>query len=286
MLSYFVKKEALKLIFNRMINFAHYMTSGQNCVRSLKVAFSVLLLSFLLHGCVPRKTSVYFQRDTTDTIPEFNLTLRAGDLLSILVSASDAELALPFNQSPNQGSNQVSGYTNGIASSIGYLVESDGTIKFPVIGLIKIGGLSRNEAVNLLEDKLKTYLQNPAVSIRVLNFKVTILGDVRNPGTFLIPNERISFPEALGLAGDLNITGKRNNLLLVRMVSGKKQTYRIDLTQTDLFKSVDLYYLQQGDLIYVEPNRALRNSSAINNRLGIIISVFSLVLTSITLILK
>ncbi|MFN5370487.1 MAG: polysaccharide biosynthesis/export family protein [Bacteroidia bacterium] len=269
-----------------MINFADYMTSVKYCVKSLKVAFSLFVLSFLLIGCVPRKTSVYFQRDISETVPEFNLTLRAGDLVSIVVSASDAELATPFNQSPNQSTNQVSGYTNGIASSIGYLIESDGTIKFPVIGSVKIGGLSRIDAIKLLEDNLKAYLQNPAVSIRVLNFKVTILGDVRNPGTFLIPNERISFPEALGLAGDLNITGKRTNLLLIRTVSGKKQTYRIDITQNELFKSSELYYLQQGDLIYVEPNRALRNSSAINNRLGVIISVFSLVLTSITLVLK
>jgi polysaccharide export outer membrane protein len=112
------------------------------------------------------------------------------------------------------------------------------------------------------------------------------LGDVRNPGTFTIPNERISFSEAIGLAGDLNITGKRENVLLVRTSSGTKQSFRIDLTQEEIFKSSDYFYLQQGDLIYVEPNRAQRNSSAINNRLGILISVASLILTSITLILK
>lgn len=269
-----------------MINFALIMIVGELGLRTLKVACCALFLMLFMSGCVSRKSSVYFQKDTSDSIPDFNLTLREGDLVSIVVSASDAELVAPFNQNLNQGTNQVSGYTNGIASSIGYLINSNGTIDFPVLGTISIGGLSRSEAGQLIVDKLKVYLQNPSVSIRVLNFKITILGDVRNPGTFLIPNERISFPEALGLAGDLNITGKRTNLLLVRTVSGKKQTYRIDITQNELFKSPELYYLQQGDLIYVEPNRALRNSSAINNRLGVIISVFSLVLTSITLVLK
>ncbi len=269
-----------------MFNFALIMTLREYRVKALKAGLCLVFLTILLEGCVPRKSSVYFQNDTADSMPDFNFILRAGDLVSIVVSASDAELAVPFNQNPNQGTNQVSGYTNGIASSTGYLVETNGTINFPVLGSVTLGGLSRTEATQLMIEKLKLYLQNPSVSIRVLNFKVTVLGDVRNPGTFLIPNERISFPEALGLAGDLNITGKRDNLLLIRTVSGKKQTYRIDLTQADLFKSPDLYYLQQGDLIYVEPNRALRNSSAINNRLGIIISVFSLVLTSITLILK
>jgi len=262
------------------------MMLGELSQRAFKAVLCALFLTFLLNGCVSRKSSVYFQNDTSESIPDFKLTLRAGDIVSIVVSASDAELASPFNQNPNQGTNQVSGYTNGIASSIGYLIEPNGTINFPVLGSITLGGLSRSEAITLMVDKLKAYLQNPSVSIRILNFKVSVLGDVRNPGTFLIPNERISFPEAIGLAGDLNITGKRHNLLLVRTVSGKKQTYRIDLTQSELFKSPDLYYLQQGDLIYVEPNRALRNSSAINNRLGVIISVFSLILTSITLILK
>lgn len=214
------------------------------------------------------------------------MILRSGDLLSILVTASDAELALPFNQPVSAGAGQAAGYTNGIASNGGYLIEADGSIAFPILGKIVLAGLTRSQAIKLLEEKLSSYLQKPAVSIRILNFKVTILGDVRSPGTFAIPNERLSLPEALGLAGDLNITAKRANVLLIRTNAGSKQTFRIDLTQQDVFKSSDIYYLQQGDLIYVEPNRAQRNSSAINNRLGILISVASLILTSITLILK
>jgi polysaccharide export outer membrane protein len=269
-----------------MFNFACSMPLLHSKTGLIRLLFSALVVSILLSACVNRKSSAYFQNENTGKVPEFNLTLRSGDLLSIAVTANDAELVVPFNQTSAIASGQAAGYSNGIASSGGYLIEADGTIAFPVLGRIILAGLSRAQATKMLEEKLTSYLQNPSVSIRILNFKITVLGDVRNPGTFTIPNERISFPEAIGLAGDLNITGKRANVLLVRTSSGTKQSFRIDLTQEEIFKSSDYFYLQQGDLIYVEPNRAQRNSSAINNRLGILISVASLILTSITLILK
>jgi polysaccharide export outer membrane protein len=211
--------------------------------------------------------------------------IRTDDLLAIHVTAQDPESALPFNPYAQNGTTQPTGYTNGIASQQGYLVDANGNIDFPVLGKVHLAGLTRIAATDLLKQQLESFLKAPLVNIRILNFKITVLGDVKNPGTFTIPNERITLPEALGLAGDLNITAVRSGIIVIRDVEGVKTTTRIDLTNTGVFTS-PVYYLQQNDLVYVEPNRAQLNSSAINNRAGILISLASLVITTIVLIFK
>jgi polysaccharide export outer membrane protein len=166
------------------------------------------------------------------------------------------------------------------------LVTSEGNIEFPVIGTIHLAGLTRTQAIDLLKEKLALYIVNPTISLRILNFRITVLGEVRTPGTFTIPNERITLLEALGVAGDLLITGERQNILVIRDEDGKRKEYRLDLTQESLFSS-PVYYLQQNDVVYVEPNRAKRNSSVINaSNTGIVISSLSLVLTTLILIFK
>jgi polysaccharide export outer membrane protein len=250
----------------------------------LKIVLAVLV--FAISSCVSRTKLALFQSEASATIPAYKINFSSGDLLEIQVVAQDAELAAPFNPYAALSSGQATGYSNGIASANGFLIDSKGHIQFPILGEVSVGGLSKEEAENTLEEKLKVYLQNPIVKIRLLNFRISILGDVRNPGSFIIPNEKITLPEAIALSGDLNITARRDNLLLIRTVAGKTQNIRIDLTKQDLFGDANSYYLQQGDIVYVEPNRAQRNSSAINSRLGIVISVASLFLTSLTLILK
>ena len=209
-------------------------------------------------------------------IPVFH----TDDLLGINVSGIDQETVKPFNLPVIAGgSGNSSGYVTGTPSLLGYLIDADGNIDFPVVGKIKLLGLSRMEATELIKDKLKAYLNNPIVNIRILNYKITVLGDVRNPGTFNIPNERITLPEALGIAGDLNITGKRKNILVIRDVDGKKTETRVDLTSNELFSS-PVFYLTQNDIVYIEPNRAKLNSSVVNaSNVGIVISVISLITT-------
>ncbi len=231
---------------------------------------------------------MYFQGQPTEytSNSSYNPTIKPDDLLSILVMANDEKSTMLFNLPQELGNNLYGGYAQGAPTPPGYLVNSDGNIQFPIIGDIQLAGMTRTQAIEKLKEELSSYIVNPTISIRILNFRVTVLGDVRNPGTFTIPNERITVLEALGIAGDLLITGERENVLVVRDDDGKKREYRIDLTSESLFSS-PVYYLQQNDVIYVEPNRAKRNSSVINaSNTGIVISSLSLILTSLILIFK
>lgn len=245
-----------------------------------------------LSSCVSKSKIVYFQANKTqDSITKFesavsyNLLLKYDDFLSIDVTAVDEESIKPFQLNTTSNSNQVPSYQNGIAAKSGYLIDKNGEIDLPLVGKIKVAGLDRIEATALVKSKLAEFIKNPVVNIRIQNFKVTVLGDVKNPGTFNIPNERITLPEILGVAGDLNITGLRNNILLIREENGKKIEYRIDLTSKLIYNS-PAYYLHQNDIIYIEPNRAKRNSSMISSTSGVFISIASLIITTINLLTR
>lgn len=248
----------------------------------------IVLLCLLFAACTSKKKVVYFNAaeaiKNADSNKNYNPVFCKDDLLAITVSGIDPEAAKPFNLPAVNNSSNVSAYTSGAASPAGYLVDSEGHIDLPVIGKFKIAGLNRMEATDQLKEKLKLYLNNPIINIRILNFKVTVLGDVKSPGTFTIPNERVTLLEALGIAGDLNITAKRKNVLVIRDADGKKTETRIDLTSKELFSS-SVYYLNQNDVIYIEPNRAKMNSSVVNaSNVGIVISVISLLTTIAVLI--
>lgn len=165
---------------------------------------------------------------------------------------------------------------------ISYLVDSNGMIDYPVLGKIKIGGLSKNQAIIHLQDLLKEHIKDAIVNIRILNFKLTVLGEVNRPGSFTIPSERITLLEALGQAGDLSIYGSRKNILILRENNGTTTTQRIDITKSDFINS-EWYYLRQNDVVYVEPNKTRINSSAVGPNLTIGISALSLLVTIIAL---
>lgn len=252
----------------------------------------ILITACLLFfgACTSKKKLIYFQGPPevdASVIRSYSPLLQKDDLLSILVMGLEPETVIPFNIPVTMiPPNNIGGYAQGAPTPPGYLVDAEGNIDFPVLGKIKVGGLTRVEAIALLKEKLNDYVKKPSVNMRILNYKVTVLGEVRNPGTFTIPNERISLPEALGIAGDLLITGVRNNVLVIRDVDGKKTETRVDLTSKDLFSS-PVYYLQQNDIVYVQPNRAKINSSVVNaSNAGIAISVLSLLITMATLLTR
>ena len=213
------------------------------------------------------------------------MIFKTDDLIYIDVNSSDVESLKPFMNEIISNGNQAPGYNNGIAAKGGYLIDINGNIDFPLIGQVKIGGLSRPEATQLIQIRLREFINDAIVTLRIQNFKITILGDVKLPGTYNIPNERITILEAIGLAGDLNITGVRNNILVIREENGLKSEFRIDLTQKDFFSS-PYYYLKQNDVVYIEPNRAKRNTSIVSSTAGIFISVASLIITTINVITK
>lgn len=197
-----------------------------------------------------RKDISYFQ-DVSDSITvqrisqQFEAKIDDGDILSIHVSSLSAEASSFFNVVGEESDKQVANT---------YLVDANGNIEMPLIGSVKVGGLTGIEAKNQIKSKLDKYLIDPSVNVRIRNFKVTVLGEVKMPGVYTIPNEKITLVEALGLAGDLSIFGKRKNVLLIREDNGERKFIRIDLSSKDLFES-EYYYLHSNDILYVEPGK-------------------------------
>ncbi len=241
--------------------------------------FSILFLLFMVTAsCVSKKKIVYFQNDAVNQEKNSNnytTFFKSDDLLEIKVSALEADATAPFNL--------ISGGAR--AEQIPYLIDSKGEIDFPILGKIKLGGLTREQAIDLLKNKLSQDIKNPSVHIKIINFKITVLGDVKNPGTYTIPNERITILEAFGLAGDLNISGRRNNIKVQREEGGKKVFYKMDLLSNKIFNS-PAYYLQQNDVVYVEPNKAKSQSASYNQNTGLFISIASILISVIVLLTK
>lgn len=257
-------------------------------MKFFKTLSVIAFFLFLVSACAPKKNVVYFtgidSLQVANTLMNYTPVFKPDDQLTISVSALDMEAALPFNL-PVASFN-----TNGI-STVGnqqlqsYLIAKDGTIEFPQLGTLQIAGLTRLQAIAMLKEKLKPFLVDPVVNINLVNFKITVLGEVKKPGTYPVKTERISIIEALGLAGDLTIHGTRKNALLIRETTQGTVHERIDLSASDLFSS-PYYYLQQNDVLYIEPNKPKVNSSATSSTTGVWISVTSLLITVITLIVK
>lgn len=244
---------------------------------------SIVVVCMLLSSCTSRKKLVYFNSKEAITGSEpalsYNPVLKTDDILSITVLGLDPDAIKPFNIPVVVVNQNLGGYSQGAPTPPGYLIDTEGNIDFPVIGKIKLAGLSRSVAIDTLKSRLKPYLLQPTFLVRILNFKITVLGEVRNPGTFTIPNERVTLPEALGIAGDLLITGVRKNVLVIRDVDGKKTETRVNLSSKELFSS-PVYYLHQNDVVYVEPNRAKINSSVVNTgNISLVVSIVSLLVT-------
>ena len=248
--------------------------------------FFVFTSLLLFTNCASRKQFVYFQDNIDKKInAENSLKLKDGDILYIKVFGCDEESIKIFNipSTINQNINRT--YYSGGSPSNGYLINKFGEIDFPLIGKIKVSEFSIEEATDFIKLKLNAYLKDPKVSIQIQNFKITILGDVRNPGTIEVPNEKITLIEAIGIAGDLNITAKRKNILLLRDENGIKKQYRIDLTNSNFINS-PIYCLEQNDIIYVEANQAKINSSNVSGSSSILVAIASLVITTVNILTK
>lgn len=245
---------------------------------------SFLFITLVLVSCASKKDIIYLQNaDSVKSSNEFSSyepKLQNDDLLSIIVSAEQPELTVPFNLPKIQGNYQLDSNQENIKT---YLIDTNGFIEFPVIGKIKLAGQTKTDAVKALENKIREYITNPAVNLRILNYKISVIGEVNKPGSYKISSERITLLEALSQAGDLTIYGKRNNLLLIREIDSKMTYNRIDITKADFINS-DFYYLSQNDVIVVEPNKTKINSSVIGPNSSVIIATISLLITSLLIL--
>ncbi|HUR11459.1 MAG TPA: polysaccharide biosynthesis/export family protein [Flavitalea sp.] len=217
------------------------------------------------------RQALYFN-DLKDGVIASNLEnaepkIQKNDILSISVSSLNPEATAIFN-TPNLVTTNSSTATGGMVQSSGYLVNEDGNLQFPLLGNIKAEGLSKKELKEQITKYLidKKLLVDPIVNIRHLNFRVTVLGEVAHPTVVSVPSEKISLLEAIGLAGDLTIYAKRDNVLVIREEDGKKIVKRLNLNSTELFTS-PYYYLKSNDIVYAEPNKSKVASSGRSERL-------------------
>ena len=254
----------------------------------LKNGVWILLGGLLCASCGSSKKVVYLQdADVNKRIKaecEYKTVIQPDDLLSIIVSCDDVEAALPFN-TPMIGLGRETVGSSNQQVPQGYLVDKEGSIDFPVLGKLRVMGMTRNELADSLKERLGKYLKNPIVTVQYLNFRVTVLGEVKNPGSYKVLGERISILDALGMAGDLQINAKRKNVLVVREVDGEKQLARIDLTSTE-FMDTPFFFLRQNDVIYVEPNRGRIAGGNAGAFLPYILSSVSTMVAIIALIVR
>ena len=232
--------------------------------------FALLVFIVIIEGttsCVSPKSIVYFQGDTTrfstsKILQNYVPIIESNDLLSIIVGSLNQEANEIFN-SANEYSSTSTSYGSGsnvARQPFGYLVDSEGNIELPLIGKVKVEGLKTQVAADTIRRRLQLYLKEPSVNIKNVNFKVSVLGEVARPSVYVIPDEKITLPEVLSLAGDLTIYGKRNNVMIIREEKGERQYARIDLTSRNTFES-PFYNLHKNDVVYVEPIKARMNST-------------------------
>jgi polysaccharide export outer membrane protein len=251
-------------------------------LRTLHYFFIVSFMILFSISCTSTKKTVYFYnvQDTTflQHGREVQTPIQENDILSITISSLNFEASAIFN--PTYNSNIRSTTVTGTNTEPGgYLVSADGTIQLPVLGSIKAAGLTKKELKDNITNMIlsKKLLVDPLVEIRFLNFEVTVIGEVAHPTVITVPSEKISLIKAIGLAGDLTIYGKRDNILLIRDENGIKKTRHINLNSSNFFNS-PYYYLQPNDVVYVEPNKAkVASASRSQQWLPIILSSMSII---------
>jgi len=243
----------------------------------------LLMFSIALFSCGSKKKIVYLQgienAKSYDNSTNYEAIIQPDDVLSIIVSSDSPEIAAPFNL-PEIQSNETD--YRGIKT---YLVDNTGYIDYPVLGKIKLGGLTRTEANNKMVTAISEYIRKPIVNLRIANYKISVLGEVSKPGSYTVIGERVTILEALGMAGDLTIYGVRENILVIREKEGKKTYTRVDLTNPDLLNS-PFYYLSQNDVIFVEQNKTRINSSVIGQDIYVLFSSLSLLVTLAVVLLR
>lgn len=244
----------------------------------------LIFISMLIFSCASRDEVVYFdnvqQLEGMENLLDYEPVIEENDVLQINVSSMDEKVVAPFQM--NLGSQQAGGGGGTQNASLrGYLVDVDGNIRFPQLNKVKVAGKTRSEIEEMLQEQIRKFVTDAVVSVRILNFSVTVLGEVRTPGRIKISDGRVTLPELLAMSGDINYTGKRENVLIIREVEGVKSVGRIDMTQVDLFSS-PFYYLKQNDIVYVEPTyRQVKSAGFITSwqgLLSILTTAFSLYL--------
>jgi len=250
--------------------------------KSILLLAMVIFIGLTFSSCVSRKKFMPYQ-EIENLQPEspksFETVFQPDDMLLIVVSAEDQEIAEPYNV-----------YGTVVSSGVGveqrqqhtYLVDDEGYIEFPVLGRIHVAGKTKAQLADFLKKGISRDIKNPIINIRITNYKVTVHGEVNRPGVHTIGSERITLPEALALSGDMTIYGNRQKILVMREENGIRKSSYVDITNADFMNS-DFYYLKQNDIVFVEQNNVRKNSAAVGPNISTMFSAISLLVSIITL---
>lgn len=249
----------------------------------------VAVAALIFTGCASPKKIAYLQHAEDYTYDEtryqHNIKIMPKDNISIHITATDPDAVSVFNKHINRYQNQA-----GIGGNMySYAVDDDGTINFPILGRIKVEGLTRMQCEQLIFDKLKPYMaeaENPIVTVRINSFHFTVLGEVGSPGVKTSGREKCSLLDAIAMSGDINILGKRENIMLIREAAdGGKSVHRLNILDPNVMKS-PYFYLQQNDVLYVEPNSIRKTNASIGTSTHLWFSLASVLVSSATLVVN
>lgn len=239
----------------------------------------------IITSCGSRKEIVYFQNQEqlTTSFEQYIPKIQPTDQLAIVISAADVAAVAPFNQmstiQTTANSSTISPY------SPTYTVDENGNISLPMVGNVQLAGLTRSQAIETIKNKVSKYVVNPGVNVNFVNFRISVLGEVTRPGSFIVPTERITLLDALGMAGDMTIKGKRENVTVIRESNGVKERYNVDLTSESALNS-PVYYLAQNDVVYVEPNSAQVSASKFTPNYSLWISMAGVIISVISVLTR
>lgn len=249
----------------------------------MKYILQLIIILVVLSSCSTKRQILYFQDseflDQQELTDRFEPIIEPNDILFITISSLNEEVVKPFIKNKNINTNVAPSPLQG------YLVNNEGNIRFPVLGDVTVKDKSRSEVEELLKTKLSVYVKDVVVDVRIQNFKVTVLGEVNNPGVIELADDRVTLPQAIGQAGDFSEDGKRTDVMVIREENGKQVVARIDFTSTDFFNS-PYYFLKQNDIVYVEPSlKGVKKSGFISN-LPSLLSLFTIILSSVVLLTR
>jgi polysaccharide export outer membrane protein len=263
------------------------MTTKTNSFKYLRNI--IIVSALILSSCVNTKNVPYFKDvgSTKFVVGDANATfveptIQSDDILAISIFTIDAATSMAVNQLATQTLNYGPAGAQSNSTS-GFLVNKQGEVYLSIIGKVKLSGLTTSQAIELIKQKASVVYVDPNVQVRFANFKVTVLGEVNKPASYVLPNEKISVLDAIGMAGDLTIFGRRENVLLIRENNGRKEFTRLDLNSKELFTS-PAYYLKQNDVIYIEPTvgKSAANNASRTQTIAIIASLISVAISVIT----
>lgn len=261
-------------------------------MKQVKLLFTLLVISMLITGCGSTKNVAYFQNSDTVNLDMsrvlYDARIMPKDILSITVNTTNPEASAPFNltvATPMTVSLNANSTTQAALQS--YIVDNEGNIDFPLAGKLHLGGLTKNQAEEVVLANIKRFMsesESPIVTVRMINYKISVIGEVNHPGMFTVVNEKINILEALAQAGDLTIYGVRDRIKLIREdATGQKVIHVLNLNDANIINS-PYYYLQQNDIVYVEPNKVKSQNSSVGSMTTLWFSATSILISLTSLL--